>query len=204
MKNYTPEFEEILERVCVEVGTRGYIKALEAIELGLEWHTGLRKDNVTPEYQHQLEMAEVAMEILPTGDLLEKVLLTIFLHDICEDYDYPLEKIEEQFGSEIKEYVWLITDEYNGVEKTKEEYYSSQENNLVVSISKGIDNDHNLGTMGVFKPAKKVKYLKVSEEFIIPMLKTAKENFNDYVSIYNILIKRLEDKVDGWRQKSVN
>ena len=47
----------------LEISLRYYLKgakyttALKALDFGSRWHNGFRKDRVTPEFQHQIEIA---------------------------------------------------------------------------------------------------------------------------------------------------
>ena len=46
----------------------GYFKAMQALEKGREIHDSIRKDGVTPEYQHQLEKDDLFAYIRTTKD----------------------------------------------------------------------------------------------------------------------------------------
>ena len=58
---------------------RGYNIALEAMEFARQYHQGTRKDNVTPEFAHQTEIAMHA-SVLP-GLILSAALMLVFAGD---------------------------------------------------------------------------------------------------------------------------
>src|SRR3990170_8235289 len=66
------------------IGAR-FHHALAALEFAMKYHTGTRKDGVTPEFQHQVEIALYALT-LPDLMHREEVIATILLHDVREDY----------------------------------------------------------------------------------------------------------------------
>ena len=53
----TQNYEKIKTSIRYWMLGRGYTVAHAAMELGLEYHTGFRKDGVTPEFQHQVSQA---------------------------------------------------------------------------------------------------------------------------------------------------
>ena len=73
-----------------------YYNALRAMNYAQAKHTGLRKDKVTPEFDHQLSMALYALT-LPDVRYREELIATIFLHDVREDYGISDEEIRAIF-----------------------------------------------------------------------------------------------------------
>ena len=71
---------------------RGYIQALKAMEFGKRYHKGLRKDGVTPEFHHQISIAQY-VRTLPNLIDMERTLCVVFLSHLKHLYaaiDYLL------------------------------------------------------------------------------------------------------------------
>ena len=150
---------------------RGYKKALVALSFAHEYHSGLRKDGKTPEFQHQLE---IALHISTLKDLIDEeiCLCVAILHDVVEDYNVDIKIIRDKFGDVIANSVWVITKKYNGIKKSQDQYMYECANDPYSSIVKGVDRFNNLGSMvGVFTVEKQKSYLKEAEELFLPMLK---------------------------------
>ncbi|MBC8427352.1 MAG: HD domain-containing protein [Proteobacteria bacterium] len=163
---------------------RNYTRAVDAMELALEHHIGLRKDEVTPEFQHQLEIAHF-IRTLPLENNMENCLIVAFLHDLPEDYDYSLEKIREQFGTSVRDAVWLVTKEYEGMKKDNKKYYEQIAENGIASIVKGVDRIHNIQSMqGVFTETKQKLYIQEVKDHMCLMLKVARRKFPIYEPAY--------------------
>ncbi len=170
---------------------REWTKALEAFAFAEKHHIGLRKDGETPEFQHQIE---IALRITTLKNLRneEKCIIIALLHDIREDHKIQSSEIEAQFGIEVREAVDAMTVKFNGWRKSSEEYYDTISQNVLASIVKGCDREHNLNSMnGVFKHEKKLSYIEEVEAHILPMLKKAADLFPDqhlaYMSIRHSL-----------------
>ena len=65
---------------------RNYTQAVRAMEFGLSYHTGKRK-NGDPEFIHQLSQVQYARTLENHLVDPEGTFVTIFLHDIVEDHD---------------------------------------------------------------------------------------------------------------------
>jgi (p)ppGpp synthase/HD superfamily hydrolase len=178
-------------------------KALEAMELGLRKHPGVRKDKVTPEFQHQISQAAYATTLLAYLMYPEDTLTTIFLHDIVEDTDVKIEEILERFGPRVATAVELMTNQYpGGVKKPTVDYYKAMILNPIASFAKGCDRMHNHQSMnGVFDAAKQVKYITETRDHILPMLKHARREFPSqtpaYQNVKSVLQVQME-WVEAW------
>lgn len=95
---------------------KGYNLALEALRFAKLKHDGKRKDGVTPEVQHQIEIA-LYLTTLKGIREEENTIIVALLHDIIEDTDTSREAIEARFGKSIADSVWAISKKVNGVEK---------------------------------------------------------------------------------------
>lgn len=163
-------------------------QALAALEFASKFHTGTRKDGITPEYYHQLSIVQFIRTLAPqdSGLLLpEATFAAACLHDVCEDYDVGFSEIETLFGEKISEAVRLLTKKHRGSKMPMETYYSQIGKNSIASIVKGADRINNLGSMvDVFTREKQEAYIEETEKFILPMLKEARRLFSQQEPSY--------------------
>lgn len=165
---------------------REYMQAIKAMEFAMGYHTGTRK-NGDPEFIHQLSQVQYARTLEKQLIDPEGTFVTLFLHDVMEDYSVPFHVIDEMFGSAIAESVYLMTNcDSGGSKKPVESYYALMANDPRASFGKASDRLHNLSTMiGVFTPKKQMRYCEQSNDLIIPMLKDARTNFPEQEAAYH-------------------
>ena len=183
------------------IGAR-YHHALAALEFAMKYHTGTRKDGVTPEFQHQVEIALYAMT-LPDLMHRQEVIATILLHDVREDYGITDSEIADlffedpEFAKRVCAAVWNMTKEFRGHKRNEQELFDAMAQDPIASIAKGCDRMHNLQTMvGVFKLEKQKEYIEEVFKLFLPMLKTARRLFphqvNAYENIKHVLTSQIE------------
>lgn len=171
---------------------KGYFKALEAMRLAEKYHTGLRKDLITAEFNHQICMAAYSRTLSIPAEIDEDVYVAIFLHDLVEDYKVPKELFPYHSMFEVSEVL-------SKTGETTEKYYNRLCEYLVASIVKGIDRSHNLSSMiSVFSQEKQQKYITETRDYVIPMLKNARQNFPQYVNVFYNLKHVLLLQVELW------
>ena len=171
-------YEKQLTALRYWLSGRGYFMALEAMEYASKFHTGKRKDGVTPEFFHQISIAHHIRSLEKSLQFPEETLATIFLHDVAEDFDVGFEEIENRFGKVVRRAVEAMTKRHRGKEKSKEDYYQTLASDPISSIVKGGDRVHNIQSMiGVFSKEKQAAYIKEAEGHIIAMLKEARRRF---------------------------
>lgn len=176
--------------------------ALAALELGMKWHTGLRKDKVTPEFQHQVSQAMYCRTLAPSLMHPEETIATILLHDIVEDCEITHAEVLDYLRSKgatpqqlalISSGIEKMTNQYedgftNGEKSQKKEkkvYYQAMIKCPIASICKGIDRWHNHQSMiGVFDKEKQKSYIEETEVYIIEMLKAARKEWTRQESAY--------------------
>lgn len=184
------QFKKKVQVMRAFLGGRAFHRALAAMELGLSWHTGTRRDRVTPEFSHQIEIAFYALTL--EGSLIypEATVSAIFLHDLVEDYpDYPVDALRRDFDPDIADPVLKLSKmrPAGGARYRVEDlaYYEEIALDPVASVGKGADRIHNLSTMvGVFGPAKQLAYVAETEEHVLPMLKAARRRFTRQAPVY--------------------
>lgn len=157
---------------------RGWFNAIRALHFAEEYHCGLRKDGVTPEFSHQIRISLYLTTLTPYFHQGEEVIITGLLHDVCEDYDVTFEEIETYFGSAARNSVAAMTKEYQGERFPVECVAGLQASDPIASVGKGADRIHNQSTaVGVFSAAKIEEYVGETRTYILPMLATAQNNF---------------------------
>ena len=175
--------------------------ALSALEFAIKYHTGMRKDGVTPEFQHQVEIALFALT-LPDLMYREEVIATILLHDVREDYNITDREIRDlffqdtEFAARVARAVENMTKEFRGTKKDEVELFNAMSEDPIASIAKGCDRMHNLQSMvGVFKLEKQKEYIKEVYELFFPMLKKARRLFPYQVTAYENIKHILESQI---------
>lgn len=165
---------------------RSYHVALRAFEFAQQHHVGLRKDNVSPEFSHQMFIAGYARTISSSLMQPEETLAAIFLHDVCEDYDVGYDEIENRFGRAVRVPVELLTKKKDGIRIPDPVYYERMGHDPVASIAKSLDRAHNIFTMSAagWGVEKQERYLGEVFELLLPMMKAARRRFSQQESAY--------------------
>ena len=167
-----------------------FYKALKALEQAYSFHKGVRKDGA-PEFMHQLEICLFLTTLpqLPKNlSDLEDFFCAALLHDLREDYNVSREEILKNYGTQVDEWVELLTKEFEGVKKTDEEYFQGLVTNPLVALIKLADRFHNISTMqGAFNPEKQKKYIREVKDYFYPMTKYCLKNYPEYnLSFYTL------------------
>jgi (p)ppGpp synthase/HD superfamily hydrolase len=168
-----------------------YHTALKAMDFARKIHTGFRKDGITPEFQHQIE---IALFITTLKDIVdeERTIVVGLLHDTIEDYVMSAVELKQIFGESVFDCCQLL----NKKGKLSERYFESIEADPTASIVKGADRIHNVNSMvGVFTKEKQREYIEETKKYFIPMLKNAR-NFHPaqmqaYFNIMHMLRSQL-------------
>lgn len=183
------------------IGAR-FHHALAALEFAMKYHTGTRKDGVTPEFQHQVEIALYALT-LPDLMHREEVIATILLHDVREDYGVADAEIaslffeDPDFADRVCKAVWNMTKEFRGDKRDEVALFDDMSRCAIASIAKGCDRIHNIGSMlGVFTTEKQKKYVQEVHDLFLPMLKKARRLFPHQVNAYENIKFVLHTQMD--------
>lgn len=164
---------------------RKYYLALEAWDFAKDIHTGTRKDGVTPEFYHQISMANFARTLEGSLRHPEETFATIMLHDSVEDGDVALKLIHDRFGSRVGNATNAVSKVVHGQMRSAEDVRRMIEEDPIASAVKGIDRANNQGSMlGVFSLEKQQEYIAETKDFILPILKTARRRFPDQEPLY--------------------
>jgi len=186
---------------------KNYTVAHTSMEFAMQYHTGLRKDGITPEFQHQVSQANFARTLDKVLMFPQESLATVFLHDVVEDCPVTLKDVERMLVDEARatdKQIGLIltgvekmTNQVDGVKKPLESYYGEMSDDPISSIGKGFDRIHNHQSMGgVFTMDKQSLYIGETEQYIIPMLKRARKRWVEqeaaYQNVKHVLLTQME------------
>lgn len=180
---------------------RKYTEALKAFSYARAHHTGKRKDGA-PEFQHQVDIALFLSTLRDIQDE-EKTLAVALLHDVVEDYNV-LKNFNEVFDKDIVDCVWLLTKPGSKGRSSevltpanKQMYFDRIAADPVASLVKGADRINNVQTMkGAFTKEKQKIYVAEVEEFFLPMIKTALNNFPEQAPAYFNIQHMLKSQID--------
>jgi (p)ppGpp synthase/HD superfamily hydrolase len=181
----------------------GYSNALIAMEFGRKLHCGTRKDGITHEFQHQVEIALYALTLPITCPLFREALIcVIFLHDCREDFDITDAEIralflDAVFAAMVAKGVDAMTKKFRGIELPADQVFAEIAADELASIAKGCDRIHNLQTMvGVFGIEKQKSYIGEVKSRFLPMLKLARRSFPRHVMAYenikHVMLSQIE------------
>jgi (p)ppGpp synthase/HD superfamily hydrolase len=192
----------------------GFYEALAALEFASLHHVGTRKDGVTPEFDHQIQ---IALHAFTLPDLIhrEATMATIMLHDVPEDYNVSSTEVrsifsDRDFAIQVSEAVTLMTKTFRGRKlytpddavrdgglPTEAEFFDRMAENAIASIGKLCDRVHNMQSMvGVFTKAKQAGYVEEVERLFLPMLKAAKRKHPRQTLAYENLKWSLSSQVE--------
>lgn len=192
----TEKFSKLYISLKFRLHGMGMFRALHALEYGRMIHSGMRKDGVTPEYQHQLEIALFILT-LKDVDELEDTIICALLHDGPEDYPHVFDgnNIIYEYGDVVWRTICLL--DKNRAEDEKQ-YFSKLSNDMLGSIVKLVDRINNFQSMrrGNFTIEKQIRYRDEVVNYFLPMAKTARKKFprqmDSYYNIETVLKYQLE------------
>lgn len=166
-------------------------RALRALDVNRRMFPGVRKDGITPEFDHHVVQAQYLRTLLPHLLYPEETLAAIFFHDTPEDRGVSYAEIrntfpeDAAFGDRVANAVQRVTKTWRGEVYDESELFSAMARCPIGSVVKGGDRIHNLQSMvGVFSAEKQRKYLAETEQLILPMLKDAERRFPEQEPAY--------------------
>lgn len=174
---------------------KGYDMALSAMQLGAKYHTGVRKDKITPEFNHSLTVAHFVRSLRLPKAIEETALTIAILHDIVEDYPQVLKELRT-FPKEVRKEVLLLSKVRGTSKIDPERYHRVLADTIIGSIVKGFDRLHNVKTMEPFSAEKKVEYAKETFRFIYPMLDKAAQKFKALKNYFLKTKQQIQDELE--------
>lgn len=167
---------------------REWERASAAMRYGEAHHNGVRKDGVTPEFDHQIHIAHYLRTMHEKLLFPEDTITAAFLHDVREDYNVPYAEIESFFGERVAQAVDAMTKTFNGAKRSPESVFQAVADDPIASVVKGADRIHNQHTcVGVFTPAKINEYIAETRDYVLPMLREARTKFPTQEPVYENL-----------------
>jgi (p)ppGpp synthase/HD superfamily hydrolase len=176
---------------------RGYHTACRAMSYAESLHNGLRKDKVTPEFAHQVWIANFLRTLPLSNTILETALAVAFLHDTSEDKDVSFAEVARDFGPEVADGVDRMTKVFRGEKVNQEIYFRRLGETAVSALVKGVDRLHNLSSMvGVFSIEKQRAYIAETRAYHLPMLKVARKRFPEFEAAIENIKQSLNSRID--------
>lgn len=170
--------------------------AVKAFNFAQIYHCGQRKDG-KPEFSHQVWIANYILTIPIKKKYMEVLLASIFLHDVCEDYDVTFKTIQKLFGRKVRNIVFLLSKEYQGVKVDEKLYFERMSLNVFAALAKGGDRLHNLSSMvGAFRIQKQKEYIQETREHHLPMLKKARRQFPQFERAFENIKMSIEARIE--------
>lgn len=174
----------------------GFFQALEAMEFAQRYHTGFRKDGVTPEFDHQISIAHYVRTLRDQLEYPELTLCVVFLHDVREDYGVSDQEITQRFGGQVARAVDAMTKTFRGETRPEQLVFEQIAADPIASVAKGADRIHNLNSMvGVFNTQKQLTYVDEAERLFLPMLKKARRLHVRQEAVYENLKAFLQSQI---------
>lgn len=171
---------------------KNYDAVNEAFDLAETRTVGFRKDGVTPNFNHPVEVT-LYLTTLHHG-LRNPVFCYAgaLLHDLKEDYGVTDLEIANKIASFSPELCRISErlSKNSGIRKvvSLRDYFEEMLEDCSSPLIKGADRINNQGTMiGTFSPEKQMEYVEETDLYILPMLKKARKLYPDQESaIQNI------------------
>ncbi len=157
---------------------------INALPFAKEKHEGQMrkgpKGAKQPYISHPLTMACHAISMGLTDDDL---LAAILLHDVVEDCGVSAASLP--VNRSVQNAVLLVTRQEG---ESKAKYYSQIGENPIAAMVKVIDRCHNVSQMSLaFSREKLWKYIRETEDYVLPLLAASKEKWPKYMNQYFLL-----------------
>lgn len=176
---------------------REFYTAANAMSWAENLHSGVRKDKVTPEFAHQVWIANFLRTLPIDNETMHTALAVAFLHDTSEDKGVSFQEMTERFGEAVSNGVDRMTKKFRGEKVDTEVYFRRLSESFVASCVKGIDRLHNLSSMvGVFTIEKQKAYIAETKAYHLPMIKIARRRFPQYESAFENIKQSLMSRIE--------
>ncbi|MBC7333024.1 MAG: bifunctional (p)ppGpp synthetase/guanosine-3',5'-bis(diphosphate) 3'-pyrophosphohydrolase [Actinobacteria bacterium] len=137
----------------------------KAYLIAKKYHDGQCRKSGEPFIVHPLEVAKILADI----EMDQTSIIAALLHDLVEDTEYSLEKINKEFGSEIANIINGVTKLDKIVFTSKEEQQVENLRKMIIAMAEDVriilvklaDRLHNMRTLSPFnKEKRKIKALE--------------------------------------------
>ena len=179
-------------------------ETMKALNYARKLHKGQNRKSGEPYISHPLTMACQAVSM---GLKDDRIISAILLHDVVEDCGVSINDLP--VNDEIKKVVSLLTyvkpehylekdNKGISIREVKAKYYDKISENGVASIAKIFDRCHNVSSMaGVFTKEKLNEYIIETETFVLPLIRSTKEEFPEYQDVLFILKYHIVSVLDS-------
>ena len=159
---------------------KGYLKglnlneAIRAVNIAEEYHGGVYRISGEPYISHPIRIASALISL---GVKDSEILVGAILHDVLEDTSITEDVLFSEFSKEAVDIIIRVT---NKPDMSKEEYYDQISRNPKATIVKLADRCHNVSTMNHFNLSKIKKYIKETEDYVLPLCSIASYMFPEW------------------------
>lgn len=153
-------------------------------------HSTQTRKTGEPYISHPLTMACHAISMGIRDDI---IIAGCLAHDICEDCGVAIEDLPG--SDDLRKVVGLLT---KNSTMTTREYYDGIATDIRAIFVKLIDRCHNVSSMaGVFSEAKLKEYIEETRDYVIPLIRKAKDEYPEYSGILFILKYHIQSITDA-------
>lgn len=165
--NYELNFEYLVARITPQLDEQDIARVRRAYEVAQAAHSGQMRDEGTPYIVHPIRVAVCLVDEL--GLYSPTLICSALLHDVIEDSDITREDIEQWFGEEIAEIVWLLTklEQVSLREYLARIEEARQTGAPIVKLCDRLDNLRSVIHTPRFE--KKRRYIRTTEEHYLPL-----------------------------------
>lgn len=148
---------------------------LKALNYATLLHSGQTRDDGADTIEHPTKVCRYLMNHRIRHD---DILAASLLHDTIEDTEITKEELQVQFGENVATIVDLLSKKE---QVPAEIYYKEMAKDIRAIIIKAADRACNVDDMTeVFTVERLEKYVKDTEENVLPMMKQARRVYLDY------------------------
>jgi GTP diphosphokinase / guanosine-3',5'-bis(diphosphate) 3'-diphosphatase len=165
--------EELLEKLRTNRPSEDPWPVRRAFEIASERHHDQFRASGDPYVSHLLEVAHILADIRMDATTLAAALL----HDVIEDTEFPVSRLEERFGGEVAQLVEGVTKisrlnmmapEARQAENVRKMLLAMVQDVRVVMV-KLADRLHNMRTLEFLEPAKQFRIARETMDIYAPI-----------------------------------
>ena len=165
--------EQVLDICRSYMSESNVAKIKKALEFAKDHHQGQMRLSGEPYINHPIQVAGILAEL----HLDPATVTTGFLHDVVEDTDISLEKIQEEFGDTVAFLVDGVTKLGKINFKSKQEALAENHRKMLLAMAKDMrviivklaDRLHNMRTMKFQRPEKQIEKSEEAIEVYAPL-----------------------------------